>query len=243
MNTKKILLLLAESLFIILPLFSKDVWDKPFNQWNRGEILKILNNSPWAHVETIGSAMERDLESGRIGDAGAGARGERENFNKFTIRFFSALPIREAYVRMFQISNNYDQMMPEQRQEFDARFNRALGLDVKDRVIVAVDFASSDPDTNRDMKHFFDISTAETLKQDVYLISQGLGRIELKEYYPPSPDGTGAKFVFPRTINGTAIVQAGDREINLEFYVPPVDQKLLVKFKAAQLSYRGELNY
>ena len=133
MNTKKILLLLVESLFIILPLFSKDLWDKPFNQWNRGEILKILNNSPWARVETIGSAMERDLESGRIGDAGAGARGERENFNKFTIRFFSALPIREAYVRMFQISNNYDQMMPEQRQEFDARFNRALGLDVKDR--------------------------------------------------------------------------------------------------------------
>lgn len=243
MNKRKISLLLVGGLFITIALFSKDVWDKPFSQWNRGDVLRILNNSPWARVETFGSAMGRDLDTGRIGDAGAGARGERESFNKFTIRFFSALPIREAYVRMFQISNNYDQMTPEQRQEFDARFNRALSLDVKDRVIVAVDFASSDPDANRDMKLFFDTSTAETLKQNVYLISQGLGRVELKEYYAPSSDGTGAKFVFPRTINGTAIIQPGDREITLEFYVPPVDQKLFVKFKAAQLAYRGELSY
>jgi hypothetical protein len=106
-----------------------------------------------------------------------------------------------------------------------------------------VDFASSDPDTNRDVKRFFDTSSTETLKQNIYLISQGSGRVELKEYFPPSSDGTGAKFVFPRTVNGTAIVQPGDREINLEFYFPPVDQKLFIKFKAEELSYQGELSY
>ena len=219
---------------------AQDSPKEPFEKWNRNQINQLINDSPWAHNQTLSTAM----------GSGSGVQGEKEIFNKFTVRFFSALPIREAYVRMMQIVNKYDEMIPEQRAEFDTRFKRALNLDVRDRVIVALEFASNDPEAIREMKHFLEISKAETLKQNAYLISQHLGRVELREYFPPSSDGTGAKFVFPRSVNGKQLIEPGDKEVRFEFNVPLVDrrgggssQKVLIAFKVPQMSYKGELSF
>jgi hypothetical protein len=106
---------------------------------------------------------------------------------------------------MMRLMNNYDEMRPEQRDQFDTKFKKALNLDVADRVIVALEYATNDPEAARDLRTAFQQATADTLKQQAYLISQRFGRVDLKEYYPPSPDGTGAKFIFPRTVNGKPV--------------------------------------
>jgi hypothetical protein len=36
-------------------------------------------------------------------------------------------------------------------------------------------------------------------------------------YSPPSPDGTGAKFVFPRKVNGKKMVSPQDKTLRFEF--------------------------
>ena len=166
-------------------LLAKDFWEQPLQKWKREDVQKLLTNSPWAAVQTF-----NDIKGGKD-DPGVG--GAKELFYKFTVRFFSALPVREAYVRMMQIMNKYDDMGTEERQQFDTKFKKALALDVSDRVIVAVEYATNDPNVLRDLNTFFSTAHAETLKQQVYLISQRLGRVQLKEYFPPSPDGTGAK--------------------------------------------------
>src|SRR2546430_12077951 len=99
----------------------------------------MLNDSPWAQSQTF---------TAPIVSKDAGLAGEKELYYRFTARFFSARPVREAYVRMARLMNNYDQMAPDQRQEFDKRFQRALNLDVADRVIVAVEYATNDPNTS-----------------------------------------------------------------------------------------------
>ena len=221
-------------------LAAQDSWPEPFEKWNRNQVSRMLSDSPWSQNQTLSSSL-----SGK----NSGLQGEKEIFNKFTVRFFSALPVREAYVRMMQILNKYDEMVPEQRREFETRFKRALSLDVSDRVIVALEFASNDPDANREMKRFFETARTETIKQSVYLISQHLNRVELREYFPPSSDGTGAKFVFPRTLNGQPLIAAGDKEVRFEFEVPLIDRnggnrpKLLVNFKVPRMLYKGELSY
>lgn len=215
-------------------LAAKDFWDEPFETWNRNQVAKMLSDSPWAKDQTFTFAVD---------SKDAGIHGEKETFQKFTVRFFSARPVREAYVRMLQIMNNYDRMGPDERKEFEARFNRALKIDVSNRVIIAVEFASNIPDTHRDMKQFLDTSRTDMLKQSVYLISQRVGRVQLLEYHPPSPDGTGAKFVFPRVVDGKPMVEPGDKEVRFEWYVPVVDQKIYLNFKVSKMVYRGELNY
>src|SRR5262249_24059122 len=224
-------------------LFGQDFWTAPFEKWNSKQVSIMINESPWARNQTLSTPLVgRD----------AGLKGEREIFNKFTVRFFSARPVREAYVRMIQLLNKYDDMTPQQRVEFDSRFKRALNLDVNSQVIVALEFASNDQVANREMRQFLANARTDSIKQDAYLISQGLGRVPLREYFPPSSDGTGAKFVFPRVVNGKPVIAQGDKDIRFEFEIPLVDrsaggqsnrQKLLVSFKVDKMVYKGELSY
>jgi hypothetical protein len=146
---------------------------------------------------------------------------------------------------MAQLMNKYDEMSAEQRQEFDKRFQHALSLDVADRVIVSIDYDSNNPDAIREYRLMFEQLTAERLKQSVYLITRRLGRIELKEYFPPSNDGTGAKFIFPRTINGQPIFSDGDKEIRFDFELPRPTSgfHISLPFKSAKMTYHGQLSY
>lgn len=215
-------------------LLAKDFWEQPFDKWKREEVLRMLSDSPWAQNETF---------TGVVPGINSGVEGEKELYYRFTVRFFSSRPVREAYVRMARLMNNYDQMAPDQRQEFDTRFNRALNLDVADRVIVAVDYATNEPNAERELRRFFEMATADLLKQQVYLISQRLGRVELREYFPPSSDGTGAKFIFPRVVNGQPVFGPQDKEIRFDFGAPVVGQRIFLTFKSAKMMYRGELSY
>ena len=227
-------LLLCVFLFSASWLLAEDFWQQPFDKWKREDVVRMLNDSPWAQKETFTAAI--DTKS-------AGLQGEKELYFGFTVRFFSARPVREAYVRMARLMNNYDQMAPDQRQEFDKRFQRALNLDVADRVIVALDYATNEPNTARDLRTAFELATADTLKQRVYLISQRLGRVELHEYFPPSNDGTGAKFVFPRTVNGQPVFGPQDKEIRFDFTTPVTNHHIFLTFKSSKMLYRGELSY
>src|SRR5262245_12659074 len=228
-------------LFVVTSLSAQEYCDETFEKWNSKSVSRMISDSPWSQNQIFNTPMV---------DTDSGLRGEKEILSKFTVRFFSALPVRQAYVRMMQLLNKYDEMAPEQRAEFDSRFKRALSLDVSDRVIVAVDFSSNDPDSIREMKQFLDTARTETIKQSVYLIGEHLGRVSLKEYFPPSKDGTGAKFVFPRTMNGKPVIAAGDKEARFEFLVPMIDrnaggqknpQKLSIPFKVEKMVYKGEL--
>ena len=240
---QKAVLSIALILVGSMPLLAQDFWDKPFEKWNSKEVTRMIGDSPWSQIQTLSNAL-RGKDSG--------LQGEKEIYNKFTVRFFSALPVRHAYVRMMQILNRYEEMEPAQRMEFDTRFKRALNLDVSDRVILALEFASNDPDATREMKRYLDTARTGTIKQNVYLITQHQGRIELREYFPPSSDGTGAKFIFPRLVNGKPVIEAGDKEVTFEFEVPLIDrnaggqtnrQKLLVNFKVPKMFYKGEVRY
>ena len=234
MRFRKIALIFCVIL-IVAPLSgAKDFWEQSYENWNRGQVVTMLNHSPWAQGQNIRVPIQ---------GINSGINGEKEWTLDVIVRFFSALPIREAYVRMAELMNNYDEMAPDQKQEFAKRFSRALKLDVNTRVIVAADVASNVAETDRDLKRYFATATVDTLKQNVYLITPKQGRIQLIEYYPPSADGTGAKFIFPRNVNGNASVEQGDKQITLELYIPPVNQKVRVDFKVAEMSYQGELSY
>lgn len=225
-------------IFLSVPssLLAKDFWEEPFGKWSREQVLRMLSDSPWAQSETF---------TGAIDSKDAGLRGEKELYWKFTIRFFSSRPVREAYVRMARLMNRYDEMSTEQQQEFDRRFERALSLDVTDRVIVSIDYDTNNPDAVREYRQMFEQLTAPRLKQSVYLITRRLGRIELREYFPPSSDGTGAKLIFPRIVNGQPILTPEDKEIRFDFELPRPTSNLHISlpFKSGKMTYQGQLSY
>lgn len=215
----------------VAPLLSKNAWEGPFQTWNRAQVAKVFNDSPWARTQTYSSEL------------GAGSQGQNEVHYNFVVRLFSALPIRQAYFRMLQIMNNYDDLPSDRRQAFDSKVGGILQADVKDEVVLAVAFATNDPEADRNVKHYLDTATTATLSQSAFLYSPQAGRVDLLKYIPPGQEGIGARFIFPRTFKGKSLLQPGDKEMRFEFYVPPINQRLLAGFDGRKMVYQGELTY
>src|SRR2546428_650206 len=151
MRNTKLLGVATLSVFCATLLSSKDLIDKPFDKWDRSEVTKIFSDSAWAQSQTYTSVIE------------GGYQGQNEAQYKFTVRLFSALPIREAYVRMLQIMNRYDDMPPDKRKQFDSGANGLLTANLNDEIIVALAFSTNLPEATRDVQRFLDTATTQTL--------------------------------------------------------------------------------
>jgi len=205
---------------------AEDFWEKPHDSWAQSDVLKMLEDSPWSGKVTI-----TDERAG-LGDADTA--GETELAHSYTVRLFTALPVRQAYVRMFQLMNRYDAMAPAEKAEFDGNFAPAL-REFPDEVIVNLDFETNDRQTALEVDRRLKQSTAAQLRQSAYLVSDRLGRIELTDYFPPAPDGTGAKFVYPRIVDGQPIVGPEDLEVKFELWVPGTGHRVHQVWRVARL--------
>jgi|GEM_PF-1613994 len=261
-------------------LLAKDFWERPLSQWSSQEVQKLLFDSPWATQMTLaapsmdkagysedmsapsggqggavgGGASPRDITAPTRGygaDKSSGVSGEKELYDRYTVRFFTAPVIRQAYVRWLQLMKGYDSMNPEQKKALDGITANALAMTFPDQVIIGLEFESNNRQLAMEVSRQLKQITKDQLKQKAYLITDRLGRIEIADYYPPSPDGTGAKFVFPRQVNGSPILTAEDKEIRLELFVPGTTamtkdgngHKVFVKWKVSKMMVNKELMY
>jgi len=253
-------------LLIVLALdgsfsFAQKGCQKPFKKWDEAYALKILTNSAWSKQMAIGSEFSaadrlRRVEGTDKGlaigsntslagntrglDRGVGVAGEKEIIHSYNVRLFSAMPIREAFVRLFQIRNKYDQMPDGQRKQLDVEFDKALTMDVSGIIVVTVSLDSNDRELNMEVDRQLHQATLGSLKQDAYLIADKQ-RVALEDYRPPSGDGAGAKLIFPRTVNGRPVVEPTTQELALEFFVPGVKHKIYVQWKVKDLLCEKQL--
>ena len=241
-------------------LVAKDFWEKPYKEWKKGDVVKMLTNSPWAQqqqvADVVGSQERKtpntspeegkamDISTGPASDKdrkGSGVGGEKEIANAFTVRLFSSLPVRQAYVRMFQIANNYDEKNPSERAQMDERLSRALRIDFSKTIMVALEFKSNTQERRTNMERYLTNLKVDQLKQSCYLISDRIGRVTIEEYYPPSPDGSGAKFVFPREVDGKPVAAPEDKELKFDFWCDAAGQRVFITFKVKNLMFDGKL--
>ncbi|HRR26099.1 MAG TPA: hypothetical protein P5568_03185 [Acidobacteriota bacterium] len=224
----------ASRLFTLFLLGAVGVGDLPQFQdvrnWGREDCLRVLTESPWAAKET----------SIRIvGGVGSGVQGEKEIYNTFYVRLFSARPVRFAYLRLLQLTGN----LSEQRKRDLSELSR--GADAKSVferwIVVSVTFRCNDPREQARIERFFQTETTRTMKTRAFLSTDKHPRVELAAYYPPQNQLVGAKFVFPRYLGGEPVVTAEDRALVFEFDTPVSGPELRVRFEVPKLLVGGEL--
>ena len=226
-------LLVLLNLIIVSILPATPITDKPFQDWTLQEAIRILTESPWAQKETFTRI---------IGGIGSGVRGEKEIYNTFFVRFLSARPIREGYARVKQLEHSYDQLSPEEKNRVDMSLRPVLELNVESWIVVAVSFRSNDPDLESRVRQFWRDQTAGTLQNQTFLSSEHFPQIQLAAYYPPLEEGIGAKFVFPKDINGVPVVLAEDKTVTFELLdIPGANPHLRVAFEVAEMTKKGQL--
>lgn len=203
--------LLCSALVILLaraPLPEEESYDK----WPLSKAVKILNASAWARHETFTKV---------VGGVGSGVAGEKEIYNTFYVRFLSARPIREAFTRIQQIQQEYDSLTEQERRHLDERLRAVLDLDVERWIIVSLGFRSNDPNEESLVRRFFESETTETMRNRAFLSTESLPQVGLAAYFSPVEESVGAKFVFPRHVNGEDIVGRKTERITFELLRAP----------------------
>jgi hypothetical protein len=220
---------------------------KPWTEWSEKEVLKILNDSAWGQTQnetntsemfyrpTQGSgSSNRPLDTPSDGGNNRGAQGALNQATNvsYHIRLLTAKPIRQAIARRAQIQNP---QLAEQLKSFAEQQSDQY-------IVVVVDHESPDKRFSGQALQLFNSANTGILRNATYLENNDGKRLFLQQYLPPAPDGMGAKFVFPRTVDNEPFVD--EKSNYLRFYSEfPKTIKLNMRFKISQMIYDGKLEY
>src|SRR6476469_9131955 len=75
---------------------------KPWKDWSKTDAQRVLNDSPWAHQQ-VDQDFQEPTPLTRPPDPSIDTRLKQNEGMTYGIRFFSARPIRQAFVRMIQL--------------------------------------------------------------------------------------------------------------------------------------------
>ena len=236
---------------------------KPWTEWSKTEAEKMLNDSPWGQTQaykrsiaTSTSAQPRSSAAsptGIYGPAGTNAIDDGNAMKSvlmggvprlpttssssstiihtFRIRFLSAKPIREAFAAMFLIkqagTNSAD------RDKAAESLKTFVERESANYIVVAVESVD-----------FIDLpqDLSAPLKNDTYLQRSDGKRVLLTNYRAPGPDGLGAQFLFPRSLEDQPFLNLDSGEVRFHSEIAP-GFKLERLFKISNMVYRGKLEY
>jgi hypothetical protein len=163
---------------------AQNLWEKSYEQWTKDDIIKISSASPWAQVVQVSPTTGDRIPLAYVPGV--------------TVRLRSALPIRQALVRLKQLEAKYDKMSEQNRAEFDARMKGLLECPAcVDNYIVTF----GPPVSQRQMKSGIGSLknvTLSLLEKRVYLANELGERRELVHFVAPKHDEDEATFFFPR---------------------------------------------
>ncbi len=213
---------------------------KAWTAWTRQEAEKILNDSPWGQTQVSRNMAYEDysLSVSRV---------------NLRIRFLSARPIRQALLRILELSpaTATAVQMDEARQFANRVF--------AETIVISVSYdAPSGAFPLSAYLQAFATATTSTLRNNTYLETRGGKRSFLQEYVPPGPDGLGARFIFARSVEGQLFVRPDAGFIRFYSEFPRmatttsatgapkgniVTFTIDMRFKIADFLYRGVMEY
>lgn len=234
--TKRLAAILALAGTLALGL-SAQKKEKLWTEWSKKDAEKILNDSSWGQTQTFTDTSQMTYSpttAGRTSDQGD--RNQATSI-KYYIRFFSARPIRQAMVRQMLLD-----MKTAPDQQTAERLNNFAEMESKESIIVTVIHASKDGRFSGAATQAFHSATTGSLKNVAYLERKDGKRVFVHEYVVPGKDGFGARFIFPREVDGQPVLTPETGDVR---FVAEVSKsvKLDMKFKVSDMIYGGKLEY
>ena len=243
-------LLLCLALFssaLIVDAIQKDKTQKPWTEWSQKEAEKMLSNSPWAQIQKDTDTTEMffqptadpNLAGNRAPNANSrleqGATNQSTNLN-YGIRFFSARPIRQAFIRSIQLQQK--KLEPDVLE----RMKNFAELPATDSIIVAVTVEGTDKRSLGKVMQLIQSAATGTLKNTTYLERNDGKRLFLEEYVPPGRDGFGARFIFLRKVDEHPFLSPEFTDVRFVSEIASTI-KLNMRFKLADMMLDGKLEY
>jgi hypothetical protein len=223
----------------------------------RKEAERILTNSPWSQTQVDTDASEMFYSPTRPGTSAVaqtttkGNIGTQQSINNnradrgalneevhtsYRISFLSARPIRQAFAKMILSSERGpNEQLASQLQAFVER-------DFSSFVVIAVKIDSTDQRLLGPVMQAINSATTGTLKNTTYLERQDGQRVFLMQYNAPIADNLGAKFIFPRLVDGQPFLKSDSGSVR--FFAQFNDSfKINMVYKVREMIYEQKLEY
>jgi hypothetical protein len=250
-------------LIVLVTINAEAQAPKPWQEWSKTEAEKMLNDSPWGQTQSYkrsiatstsaqprssaapptgiygpagtnsiddGNAMKRVL-LGRVPSLPATSSSSSTITYTFRMRFLSAKPIREATAAMFLI--NQAGTNSEDRDKAAESLKGFVERESVNYVVVGVESVD-----------FADLpqNLSSSLRDNTYLQRSDGKRVLLINYRAPGPDGLGAQFLFPRSLEDQPFLNLDSGEVRFHSDIAP-NLKLDRLFKISNMVYQGKLEY
>jgi hypothetical protein len=248
---KRILLLC--SVVILFTVSASAQKEKPWTDWSEKDAIKVMTDSAWAQTQkelsdagspsgpAITTAAENRTSANMVmsdSQKSASESGEsigRKNASltlNFYMAFLSAKPVRQAFIRYLELKS------PEMPADKAAERRAFIDRDFGDYIVVTLKLDGTD---KKKLGPAMQLLTGDpkAFKDTAYLERKDGKRVALMDYRVP--DQLGAKFIFPRTLDGKPFLDANSGEVRV--YVEIGKTKLSRRFKVADMMYDGKLEY
>lgn len=223
------------ALMLAYPLALSAQWNKkPYTEWSEKEATKLLNDSPWCQTQALTDTSQMTGQ----GRADSSQSRVQEVFNvNIRIRFLSAKPVRQAISHLMELTNR-----EKISAQLATRLSAFAAADFPDYIVITVTSESDKASRllQQTQASFYKLTTNE-LKNNTYLLAGGQ-RVFIKEYQPPGNDGLGARYIFPRMVDGKPFItpETGD----VLFHSEPLGTVILnMRYKVREMMYDGKLEY
>ena len=255
--------MLAAIVLIALPIVGPSVGiaqkkDYSWMELPKKDADRLLTNSPWSQTQVDTDLSEQFYSPTRPGTSAIGqstasrgstsaqqsvnnSRSDRGALNEavpvsYRISFLSARPVRQAIAKMVMSA----QVEPSDKLVHDLQ--SFVERDFSQYIAIAVRVSSPDARLSGPVMQAINSATTGTLKNTAFLERQDGKRLFLQEYHTPIQDNLGAKFIFPRVVDGEPFLNSSSGTVR--FYAEFNDSfKLNMRFKVADMVYYDKLEY
>lgn len=240
-------------------------WNKKdYHHWSASECRKILTNSPWAQNRTSGSSEmptgAQDTQAAVTAMNGPYLPGRQTLAEiRYTAVFFSALPVREAEVRLGAIHAHYKRMKPAQKKAFDERAARYLAVQYPKYIVIRVNYSTNVGFWQEALNTFWQFQNAAKLKNTAYLVVDGK-TVRLARYQTSLPKVQGFFLFFPRLLNNEPLLTRIKKSLTLQITnstikftnapgqgnvvaTPPPAGNVQMEFKVRKMKFHGKIAY
>lgn len=226
--------LLIVAVFAI-PAVGQSFLEKPYTTWGREDALRIVTDSAWAkpYQSTSGStaaaAGQVAREMGQSSTSGgSNPRSVARTFGPppVTMRLHSALPLRQAMVRLQQFEIGYDKLSDADKAAFDKSRKGYLDCAICNEYYVVTLVRAPDASKTVVEEGVFQGFTMAELKGNIRLVNDKGEERELVEFNAPKNVRDAAVFYFKRTdADGKLLITRESKELKLIFGAEILSQK------------------
>lgn len=206
---KQLLSIMVSACFVVSICAQSDLKKKPFQEWSRSEAESVLNGSPWAMKQELRLKFEKETQKAAgsySGVSGAAAAQAQTEVNSqmpvdfiFTLRLRSALPIRQAIVRLKNLETDIEKMNQQQLAAFDKQTQGLLECPAcTDNYVITLSSKSKNNPGADAVYNVYKGGRLADLQRYIFIANERGERRPLIHFVPPRVPGDEATFFFPR---------------------------------------------